>query len=84
MTNYDDKWHRDDLLGLNEPVTTDQDRAHAARFAEMRDWFEDRHNLAAVARDMLLRGYRSERIVEMLERPWRFKAEWERVSDDTH
>lgn len=42
------------------------------------NWYEDHHNLAAVARHMNEQGDGIAEVVYMLEKPWKFEDEWRR------
>jgi hypothetical protein len=47
------------------------------------EWYDDRRNLAAVARHMGERGDTVDDVAYMLEKPEKFEDDWERLFDQT-
>lgn len=43
-------------------------------------WYDDRRNLAVVARWMGEQGDTADEIAYMLEKPWKFEDEWRRAN----
>jgi hypothetical protein len=44
-------------------------------------WYDDRTNLAAVARHMGERGDGVEDVAYMIEKPWKFEDDWQELDD---
>lgn len=50
----------------------------------MSEWYDDRENLRQVAQAIVDEGCEAEDVVHLIEKPWKYNAEWLHLAGQPH